>query len=300
MSPSAVRALTGVMSDHTVLVLGSTGKTGRRVSPRLRLRGLSVRAASRSGATRFDWADPRGWDEALHGVSAVYVVPPAVPAAPGPVHEFVARAEAAGVQRLVLLSGHGADRWGESDFGRDMLSAEDAVRASALEWTVLRSANFDQNFDEELFHAPLVAGELALPAGRAPEPFIDVEDVADVAATVLSEPGRHGGEVYELVGPRAMTFAEAVDVIARASGIPMTYRQTTAPEYAAALVEQGVDADAARDVAAMYEVLERVQDSLAREGLSETTEDVVTVLGREPRTFEDYAARAAAAGAWDR
>ena len=286
-----------VVNDHTVLVLGSTGKTGRRVVPRLRLRGLSVRVASRSGATRFDWTDPSWWDEALHGVSAVYVVPPAVP---GPVHEFVTRAEVAGVQRLVLLSGHGADRWGESDFGRDMVSAEAAVRASSLEWTVLRSANFDQNFDEELFHAPLLAGELALPAGRVPEPFIDVEDVADVAATVLSEPGRHGGEVYELVGPRSMTFAEAVDVIARASGVPMTYRQIPASEYTATLVEQGVAEDAARDVAAMYEVLERVQESLAGEGLSETTEDVVAVLGREPRTFEDYAARAAAAGAWER
>ena len=285
------------VNDHTVLVLGSTGKTGRRVVPRLRLRGLSVRVASRSGATRFDWTDPSWWDEALHGVSAVYVVPPAVP---GPVHEFVTRAEVAGVQRLVLLSGHGADRWGESDFGRDMVSAEAAVRASSLEWTVLRSANFDQNFDEELFHAPLLAGELALPAGRVPEPFIDVEDVADVAATVLSEPGRHGGEVYELVGPRSMTFAEAVDVIARASGVPMTYRQIPASEYTATLVEQGVAEDAARDVAAMYEVLERVQESLAGEGLSETTEDVVAVLGREPRTFEDYAARAAAAGAWER
>lgn len=123
------------------------------------------------------------------GAAAAYVVPPGTP---GPVHDFVARAEAAGLQRLVLLSGRGADTWGDSSFGLDMRDAEDAVRASSLEWTIVRPNNFDQNFSEELFHAPVVAGELALPAGDVPEPFIDVEDVADVVAAVLTSPGGHG------------------------------------------------------------------------------------------------------------
>ena len=220
------------MTTDTTLVLGATGKTGRRVAARLRLRGVPVRAASRSSETRFDWSDPAGWsgavrwDTALRGVTTVYVVPPSVP---GPVHAFVARAEAAGVQRLVLLSGHGADTWGDSPFGRDMRSAEDAVRASALEWTVLRPANFAQNFDEELWHAPLLAGELALPAGPVGEPFVDLEDVADAAAAVLTEPGRHAGRTYELTGPRSITFGEAVDLISRASGRPLVYKQISPP-----------------------------------------------------------------------
>jgi uncharacterized protein YbjT (DUF2867 family) len=151
------------MSTSTVLVLGATGKTGRRVAARLRLRGTPVRAASRSSRTPFDWSDPAGWDAALQDVIAAYVVPPAVP---GPVHEFVARAGAAGVRRLVLLSGRGADTWGDSTFGLDMRSAEDAVRGSALEWTVLRSSNFDQNFDEELWHAPPVSWRC--PRARSP------------------------------------------------------------------------------------------------------------------------------------
>jgi uncharacterized protein YbjT (DUF2867 family) len=276
------------MTTSTTLVLGATGKTGRRVAARLRLRGTPVRAASRSSSTRFDWSDPDGWDAALSGVAAVYVVPPDVP---GPVHEFVARAEAAGVRRLVLLSGRGADTWGDSAFGLDMRSAEDAVRASALEWTVLRASNFDQNFDEDLFHAPLVAGELALPAGAVPEPFIDVEDVADAAAAVLTEAGRHGGRVYELTGPRAITFAEVVELVSRASGRTITYRRTSVTEYTAALVEQGFDEDAAHHVAEMFVLMERGL-------LAAPTDDLATVLGRAPRTFEDYVVRAAAAGAW--
>lgn len=275
-------------SNDTTLILGATGKTGRRVAARLRLRGTPVRAASRSSPTRFDWSAPDGWDAALRGITAAYVVPPPVP---GPVHEFVARAEAAGVRRLVLLSGRGADTWGDSTFGLDMRSAEDAVRGSALEWTVLRASNFNQNFDEDLFHAPLVAGGLALPAGAVPEPFIDIEDVADAAAAVLAEPGRHAGRIYELTGPRALTFAEAVELISRASGLPITYKRVSPAEYTAALVEEGWAEDDAHHVTEMFVLMERGV-------ISETTDGVATVLGRAPRTFEDYVVRAAAAGAW--
>ncbi|MFJ9719231.1 NAD(P)H-binding protein [Streptomyces sp. NPDC101213] len=278
------------MSNDTTVVLGATGNTGRRVAARLRLRGTRLRTASRSSQTPFDWFRPADWDQVLQSVTTVYVVPPTVP---GPVHDFVARAEAAGVRRLVLLSGHGADDWGDSAFGLDMRSAEEAVRGSTLEWTVLRAANFAQNFDGPPFHAPLAAGELALPAGTVPEPFIDVEDVADVAATVLSEPGRHAGRVYELTGPRGLTWAEAVELISRASGLPIAYRQISPAEYTAALVQEGWSEDEAHLLTEMFVLLER--GTLAR-----TTHDVATVLGRAPRTFEDFVLRAVAAGAWRR
>ncbi|MFJ2197123.1 NAD(P)H-binding protein [Streptomyces violaceusniger] len=278
------------MSNDTTLVLGATGKTGRRILARLRLHGTPVRAASRSSRTRFDWSDPGGWDAALRGIAVAYVVAPRVP---GPVHEFVARAEAAGVRRLVLLSGRGSDTWGDSTFGLDMRSAEDAVRGSTLEWTVLRPSNFAQNFDEDVFQAPLAAGELALPAGTVPEPFIDAEDVADAAAAVLTETDRHAGRIYELTGPRALTFGEAVELISRASGRPLAYRQVSPAEYTAALVEEGVGEEDAHHVAEMFVLMERGL-------LAGTTDDLATVLGRAPRTFEDYVVRAAAAGAWGR
>jgi uncharacterized protein YbjT (DUF2867 family) len=275
-------------TTHTTLVLGASGKTGRRVLARLRLRGTDVRAASRSSATRFDWSDPTGWDTALQGISTVYLVPPRDP---GTAPAFVERAEAAGVQHLVLLSGRGADTWGESTFGLDMRAAEDAVRASSLRWSILRASNFAQNFDEDLFHPALLAGELALPAGAVPEPFVDVEDVADAAAAVLSDPAAHTGRVYELTGPRALTFAEAVELISRAAGRPLTYRQVSPAQYAADLVAQGAGPEDAEHVAEMFVLMER--------GLLATpTDDLATLLGRAPRTFEDYVARVAAAGAW--
>ncbi|MGE9694917.1 MULTISPECIES: NAD(P)H-binding protein [unclassified Streptomyces] len=278
------------MNDDITLVLGATGNTGRRVAARLRLRETPVRTASRTSPTPFDWFHPAGWDQVLREVTTAYVVPPSVP---GPVHDFVTRAEAAGVRRLVLLSAHGADDWGDSAFGRDMRSAEDAVRGSTLEWTILRPSNFDQNFDGHPFRAPLAAGELALPAGAVPEPFIDLEDVADVAATVLSEPGRHAGRVYELTGPRALTWAEAVELISRASGLPIAYRRVSPAEHTATLVQEGWSQDEAQDLTEMFLLLERGVTAW-------TTNDVATVLGRAPRTFEDFVLRATAAKAWQR
>lgn len=277
------------MTRSTHLVLGATGRTGRRIAARLRLHDTPVRTASRSSRVRFDWSDPDGWDTVLRDVDVAYVVPPPVP---GPVHEFAARAEAAGVRRLVLLSGRGADGWGDSAFGQHMRSAEDAVRGSALEWTVLRASNFAQNFDEDVFHAPLVAGALALPAGEVPEPFVDVDDLADAAVTVMTEADRHAGRVYELSGPRSLTFAEAVELISRASGRPLTYRRITRDEYVSSLTGQGLGRHDAEDIAAMFALMES--------GLiAETTDELASVLGREPRTFEEYVVRAAAAGAWD-
>ncbi len=210
MGTSGRPVLSGAMNTHTCLVVGATGRTGRRVAARLRLRGIPVRAASRSSQVHFDWAQPAGWDAVLHGIYAAYVVPPPVP---GPVSAFAARAAACNSPRLVLLSGRGADGWGGSMFGRNMVSAEEAVRGAPLEWTVLRASNFAQNFGEDVFHAPLLAGELALPAGDVPEPFVDVEDIADAAVAALTERDRHVRQVYELSGGEAEDFAEAVELI---------------------------------------------------------------------------------------
>ena len=289
MSPSGAVRFSDHMNDNDVLVLGATGKTGRRLVPRLRLRGISVRAASRSSRTRFDWSEPGSWDAALRGAAAVYLVAPSVP---GPTHDFVARAEAAGVRRLVLLSGRAADTWGDGGFGQDMLSAEDAVRGSSLEWTVLRPCDFAQNFDEELLHAPVLEGEVALPAGTLREPLIDLEDVADAAAAVLlSEAGRHAGKVYELTGPRTLTYAEAVELISRAIGRPVAYREVPAAEHTASLVRRGLSDDVAHHVTELYGLI-------GRGLLADTTDGIATLLGRQPRPFEEYVVRTAATGAW--
>ncbi|MDA0564358.1 NAD(P)H-binding protein [Streptomonospora sp. S1-112] len=268
------------------LVLGGTGKTGRRVAARLRAQGARVRAASRSGEVKFDWAAPATWGPALDGASAVYLVAPEDPA---PVAPFVAQATDAGVRRFVVLSGRGMDLVGKA-FGAGMAAAEAAVAASGAEWTILAANNFAQNFTEDLWHAPVLAGRLALPVGDVPEPFVDVEDVAEAAVAVLTGEG-HAGRRYELSGPRGLTFAEAVRTVARASGRGVDYVELTPEAYRAELAAEGMPPEGVAAFDALY--------ALLRTGrLAEPADGVRRLLGREATDFTAWATRVAAEGAW--
>ncbi len=272
------------MTTKPTLVLGGTGKIGRRVAERLAARGIPVRVGSRSGEPRFDWDDRSTWAPALEGVGSAYVAHywDALPGAAETLGAFADLAVESGVRRLVLLSGRGED---------EAERAERAVRASGAELTVLRSTWFAQNFSEDYWQEQLQAGELALPAGEVPEPFVDADDIADVAVAALTD-DRHIGEVYELTGPRPLTFAEAVDEIAEATGRDIRYMPISIEDFAAAAGEQGVPSEVVEMLTFIFaEVLDGRNAHLA--------DGVQRALGREPRDFGDYARDAAATGVWN-
>jgi uncharacterized protein YbjT (DUF2867 family) len=210
----------------TTLVLGGRGKTGRRVAERLVARNLPVRIGSRSGDIPFDWEDQATWAPALNNVDAVYVTyypDLAVPGAVDAILALTALARAAGVQHLVLLSGRGEE---------EAERAEEVVQRSGLDWTILRCSWFSQNFSEAHFLDPILGGELALPAGNVGEPFVDANDIADIAVAALTG-AEHKGQLYELTGPRLLTFSDAVDEISRATGREIRFVPLTAEEYKA-------------------------------------------------------------------
>lgn len=214
------------------LVLGANGKTGRRVADRLEARGVPVRRGTRP---MFDWTDASTWPAALDGMAAVYVsyFPDlAVPGAVDAVRELSELAERAGVRRLVLLSGRGED---------EAQAAEHVVTSGNIEWTIVRCSWFNQNFSEGHLLPPVLSGQVVLPVGEVAEPFIDVDDIADVAVAALTLPG-HGGRLYEMTGPRLLTFAEAVAEIAAATGREVTFQQVTLDDYVAA-AEQDMPPD---------------------------------------------------------
>lgn len=271
-------------SANTVLVLGATGKTGSRVAARLTARGVSVRPGSRTAAVPFDWTDRGTWAAALAGIDAVYLAYQpdlAVPGAPADIRAFTALAKVSGVRRLVLLSGRGEP---------EALECEAIVRDSGLAWTVVRCSWFAQNFDEGAFADYILAGEVALPAGDVPEPFVDADDIADVAVAALTEQ-RHGGQVYELTGPRALTFAAAVGAIAAATGREIAYIPVPRTDFAAALTSYGVPAD---EISLLDYLFGTVLDGRN----SATADGVWRALGRAPRDFADYARAVAESGAW--
>jgi uncharacterized protein YbjT (DUF2867 family) len=275
------------MNDNTrhelTLVLGGTGKTGRRVVERLTAGGIPVRVGSRSGAPPFDWNDRPTWAPVLDGVRSVYVshYQDAVPGAAETVGAFAELAVTGGARRLVLLSGRGEE---------EAERVEQAVRDAGAELTIVRSTWFAQNFSESYWAEEILSGELALPAGEVPEPFVDADDIADVAVAALTD-DRHIGQLYELTGPRLLTFADAVNEIGQAAGREVRYVPVSIEDYAAGAAEQGVPGDVIQLLTYLFtEVLDGRNAHLA--------EGVQRALGREPRDFRDYARDAAATGVW--
>jgi uncharacterized protein YbjT (DUF2867 family) len=268
----------------TTLVLGGTGKTGRRVVERLAARGVRTRVGSRSGEPPFDWNDRGTWAHALRDVASVYVSfhpDLAVPGATAAVGDFARLAVEHGVRRLVLLSGRGEE---------EAQLSERAVQEAGADWTILRCSWFNQNFSENYFVDGVLSGTLALPAGDVREPFVDAEDIADAAVAALTEPG-HAGRLYELTGPRLLTFAEAVQEIADATGRELTFVPMPVAEYASLLARDGVPEDVVWLVSYLFsEVLDGRNASL--------TDGVRQALGRPPRDFRDYARETAATGVW--
>lgn len=281
MTPSSIPQDT---PQDLVLVLGGTGKTGRRVAERLKARGVATRIASRSTTPAFDWQDPSGWDAALEGVTAAYLTYApdlAIPGATDAIRRFVDRAVARGVQRLVLLSGRGEE---------EAQACERIVQAAGVEWTVVRASWFLQNFSEGEFLGMVQAGAITLPAADIPEPFIDADDIADVALAALTEEG-HAYETYEVTGPRALTFSELAEAISRAAGREVTFTPIPKDAFAQGLAEAGAPDDIAWLLNYLFETVLDGRNAHVADG-------VHRALGRAPTDVTAFARRIAARGTW--
>ena len=276
-----------VMLDRNskpVFIAGGTGKTGRRVAERLTANGIPVRIGSRQAAPAFDWNDRATWADAVSGAGAAYITyypDVTMPGAVETVESFIQLALEKDCHRLVFLSGLGEE---------EARRAEQVLIRSGAEWTVVRAAWFMQNFSESFFLEGVRAGEVVFPADKVVEPFVDADDIADIVAKALSEKG-HAGEIYEVTGPRLMTFAEATGEIARATGRDIRYVPVDLDAYVATMRDLGVPDDEIQLLEYLIgDVLDGRNESM--------TDGVQRALGRAPRDFADYARDAAATGMW--
>ena len=271
-------------NSKPVFIAGGTGKTGRRVAERLTARGIAVRIGSRQAAPAFDWNDRATWADAVSGAGAAYITyypDVTVPGAVETVEAFIQLALEKDCHRLVFLSGRGEE---------EARRAEQVLIRSGAEWTVVRAAWFMQNFSESFFLDGIRAGEVVFPADKVVEPFVDADDIADIVAKALSEKG-HTGEIYEVTGPRLMTFAEATSEIARATGRDIRYVPVDLDAYVATMRDLGVPDDEIQLLEYLIgDVLDGRNESM--------TDGVQRALGRAPRDFADYARDAAATGVW--
>jgi uncharacterized protein YbjT (DUF2867 family) len=270
---------------QNILVLGGNGKTGRRVASRLVEKGQTVRIGSRSEEPSFDWENPSTWEGALQGMESVYITfqpDLAVPGAKEAIEEFTSQAVKSGVRKVVLLSGKGEQEAEE---------CERIVMNSGLDWTVVRASWFNQNFSESFFLDPILAGHVALPKNEALVPYVDANDIADVVvASLLDE--KHNGEIYELTGPRTLTFSDVVREISVATGRVIQFTPISMEEYNVMMKEFNLPDDYLWLINYLFE-------EVLVESNSIVTNDIEKVLGRKPIDFTAYATGVAKSRVWD-
>jgi uncharacterized protein YbjT (DUF2867 family) len=264
----------------TFVILGGTGKVGRRLSRLLSDAGHTARPVGRTSEPRFDWRDESTWSGALAGGDGVFIV------GPGSATDwsllltgFLERAATAGVEHAVLLSARGVEFLPDGA----VAGSEAALQAGPLAWTILRPTHFAQNFTEAMFvpdHGTIVA-----PVGDGAEPFIDVEDLAAVAAEVLIG-RRHDGTIVALSGPAALTFTEAAAVLESVTGQPARFRTESDEAHVERLRAAGTPEGYIRWRMAMLGGIRTGADAYVSDG-------VQAVLGRPATSFTQWAAREA-------
>ncbi|HEY7043013.1 MAG TPA: NmrA family transcriptional regulator [Nocardioidaceae bacterium] len=258
----------------TILITGGTGKTGYRVAHRLTGLGHSVRAVTRHSDPPFDWHDDSTWDAAITGCTSAYVTfqpDLALPGADAIIGAFARRAVKLGCTRLVLLSGRGEDGAQRS---------EAALIAAGADWTILRSAFFFQNFTEAFWAEEIATGSLTMVESTVAEPFVDADDIADVAVATLLDPA-HAGRIHELSGPRLITFEGVTNEISMVTGRSLEYQRLPVDDYVAALVSAGFTQEEATGLAYLFDQVLDGRNAHLETGVAE-------ILGREPRDLTAF------------
>ncbi|MDF0716399.1 NAD(P)H-binding protein [Muricauda sp. 334s03] len=273
------------MKKDNFLIIGGTGKTGRKVVDSLKLLNQNVRIGSRSSQPAFDWNNGDTWEEALEGVDKMYITYQpdlAVPGAKHSIENLINLAKKQHLKKVVLLSGKGE---------REAELCEQVVINSGLDYTIVRASWFSQNFSESFFLEPIQQGFVALPQADVPVPYVDTGDIADVVVEALLHE-EHDGRIYQLTGPTTLSFKEAIAEIAKATDRDIAFTPITIEAYVSAMKEQGVPADFVWLVEYLF------TEVLGNPMVSEITNDIEKVLKRKPKSFTDYVNETAITGVW--
>ena len=269
-----------------ILVIGGTGKTGRKVASKLKLLGHNVRIGSRQASPSFDWHNSETWTPAMQEIDKVYITYQpdlAVPGALEAIEDLTKKAKQCKIKKLVLLSGKGE---------REAELCEQVVINSGLDYTIVRASWFNQNFSESFFLDPIIEGFVALPQADVKVPYVDTEDIADVAVEALLH-DKHNKKIFQLTGSKSLTFKQVIKEIADQTGRDIAFTPIALPAYTNLMEQQGVPAD----VIWLIEYL--FSEVLGNPNNSEITNDIENVLGRKPIAFSQYVKETAATGIWN-
>ncbi|MFD2587233.1 NAD(P)H-binding protein [Croceitalea marina] len=272
--------------NSNILVIGGTGKTGRRVVKQLQNKGIEPRIGSRSASPSFDWDDKSTWVNALNGIKRMYVTyypDLAVPGAKEAIQELTQQAKFSGVKKIVLLSGKGET---------EAEACEKIVMDSGIDYTIVRASWFNQNWSESFLLDPILSGEVALPLSDVLIPFVDANDIAEVAATVLLD-NTYNGDIVEVTGPELINFKDVVTMISKASNRSLNFHDITLQQYVEGMKQQQIPGDVVWLIEYLFShVLTNPNNQLV-------VNDVERVLGRKAKSFSAYTEETAKTGIWN-
>jgi len=274
------------MNKENILVIGGTGKTGSRVVEQLKNKGIEPRIGSRNASPSFDWDNKDTWVNALNGVERMYVTyypDLAVPGAKESIQSLTYLAKELGVKKIVLLSGKGET---------EAEACEKIVMDSGMDYNIVRASWFNQNWSESFFLDPIKSGEVALPMSDVLIPFVDANDIAEVAAKVLLD-DTYNGEIIEVTGPELITFKDVVHFISKTSTRDLNFHDITLEQYIDGMKKMETPNDVVWLIEYLFShVLTNPKNQLV-------VNDVERVLGRKAKSFLEYAQETAKTGVWN-
>ncbi|GAA0743588.1 NmrA family NAD(P)-binding protein [Gaetbulibacter jejuensis] len=271
--------------NSNILIIGGTGKTGRRVVEQLQKKGIQPRIGSRQATPSFDWDDKNTWIESLKGIEKMYITyypDLAVPGAKEAIESLTYLAKELGVKKVVLLSGKGEV---------EAEACEAIVKNSGVDYTIVRASWFNQNWSESFFLDPILSGEVALPMSNVLIPFVDANDIAEVAATVLLD-NNYNGKTIEVTGPELITFKDIIHTISTVTNRNLTFHEITLEQYIEGMRQMQLP----EDVIWLIEYL--FSNVLTNPNNQKISNDIEQVLGRKARTFLEYAKETAETEVW--
>ncbi len=271
--------------NSNILIIGGTGKTGRRVVEQLKKKDIQPRIGPRQATPSFDWDDKNTWIESLKGIEKMHITyypDLAVPGAKEAIESLTYLAKELGVKKIVLLSGKGEV---------EAEACEAIVKNSGVDYTIVRASWFNQNWSESFFLDPILSGEVALPMSNVLIPFVDANDIAEVAATVLLD-NDYNGKTIEVTGPELITFKDIIHTISTVTNRNLTFHEITLEQYIEGMRQMQLP----EDVIWLIEYL--FSNVLTNPNNQKISNDIEQVLGRKARTFLEYAKETAKTEVW--
>ncbi|MBY8962060.1 SDR family oxidoreductase [Flavobacterium sp. D11R37] len=259
-----------------ILVTGATGTIGKLVVKHLENLGADYLSGTRNPKggkdVYFDYNDPSSFKNATEGVDTAFVLgPPLVLGLDAVLTPFLDFLKEKGILRVVYFSAYKGDKMQGLDFHPKL---EQKLKDDGFDYTILRPTFFAQNFKNYEGDNITQRDIIFMPAGDGKASFIDADNIAEVAAIALTQPG-HSGKVYELTGPESVSYHDVAKLLTEITGRTISYPNPSPEQFKSVLTESG-----APEFIADY--LISVYGTIAANNVDSITDDYKKITGKEP------------------